>query len=113
MKGFILDTSFIISAIRNKIDFFHELLGEKILIPVEVIQEIQRLKTDEAKIALRILALNQFEQISLGRGHVDKKIIKFAKENPSVIVATLDREIKSKVKNSILLIRGKKKLGII
>jgi len=39
--------------------------------------------------------------------------IKFAKENSESIIATLDRELKNKVKNKKLVIRGKKKLEII
>lgn len=113
MKEFILDTSFIISAVRNKIDFFEELIGEKIIIPKEVIEEIKRIKNKDSELAIKILDLNSYEEISLGKGHVDKLLVRYARENPKVIVGTLDREIKNKVKNYKLVIRGKKKLEVV
>lgn len=117
MKQTILDTSFILSCVRNKIDFFEELylMGIQILIPQEVIAEIEKFKDkkSEAKTALKLLEKNKFKKIKLGKGHVDKKIISYAKENSTIIVATLDREIKSKTKNQKLVIRGKKKLEIV
>ena len=113
MKQIILDTSFILSAVRNKIDIFNELLEYNILIPKQVINEIKNQKSSNAKLALKILQLNKYNEIDLGKAHVDKLIINYAKKNPKVIVATLDREIKKKVKNSKLVIRGKKQLEVI
>ena len=106
----ILDTSFILTCLKQKIDFFEELVGEEILIPIQVINEIKRF---DNKLALRLLEKNKFQKIDLGKGHTDKRIIKLAKENPNVIVATLDKEIKNKTKNQKLIIRGKKKLEIV
>jgi len=115
MKETILDSSFILTCVKQKIDFFREipLMGIKIIIPEQVIGEIKRLKNPNPELALKLLGKNSFKKISLGKAHVDKLIIKFAKENPKVIVATLDREIKKKTKNQKLVIRGRKKLEII
>jgi rRNA-processing protein FCF1 len=122
MKKVLLDTSFILSCIRHKIDFFEEisLMGIKIIIPNEVISEINRFryKKTEAGIAVSLLENNKnlFETLELGRGHVDNKIINFVKESPDLMVATLDREIKDNLKqkkNKIMVIRGKKTLEII
>jgi hypothetical protein len=44
---------------------------------------------------------------------VDLELILYGRENPEVIIATLDDEIKRKTKNKNLVIRGKKKLEII
>lgn len=84
----------------------------KILIPKEVIGELEKKK---AKTALKLLVekMKEFELIEIGKGHVDKSLIKYAKENKEVIVATLDAEIKASVKNHKLVIRGKKKLEVI
>jgi rRNA-processing protein FCF1 len=112
MKQILLDTNFIISCIKNKIDFFYELLGSQILIPKQVINEIQRIKNVNSNLALQLLKKNKFKEINLGRGHVDKKIIQYAKNNPSMIIATLDRGIHSKIQNKKLIILGKKKLEI-
>jgi len=113
MKQIILDTSFILTCIKQKIDFFEELVEAQILIPEQVINEIKRLENINSKLALKLLKKNKFKKINLGKAHVDKLIIRFAKENPKTIVATLDREIKNKTKNQKLIIRGKKKLEII
>ena len=113
MEQIILDTSFILTCIKQKIDFFEELVGTKILIPEQVINEVKNLKDPNSEPALKLFEKNKFEKIDIGKGHVDKRIIKFAKENPKSIVATLDREIKNKTKNQKLIIRGKKKLEVI
>lgn len=123
MKQAILDTNFILSCIRNKIDFSEqiELMGMQILIPEEVIEELHKLTNshqklhfkEDAKLALRLFEKSKFKKIRLNTKNVDKGIIRFAKESPDIIVSTLDREIKTKIKNPKLIIRGKKKLEIV
>ncbi|MAH03369.1 hypothetical protein CMI39_01130 [Candidatus Pacearchaeota archaeon] len=122
MKQIILDTNFIISCIRNKIDFFEEikLMGIKIIIPKQVIDELNKIINskkklyfrENAKIALKLLEKNSFKEIDLKQKDVDKGLIQFAKKNRNIIIATLDRELKNKIKNSKLVIRIKKKLEI-
>jgi uncharacterized protein len=124
MKEAVLDTSFIISCVRKKIDFFYEipLMGMSIVIPKPVIKEIEgiighpknnfRFK-EEAGLALKMLEKNKFKKTGLDGKSVDFGIIKIAKENPELIIATLDREIKNKVKNQKLVIRGESKLELI
>ncbi len=95
-------------------------MGVQILISKQVIEEIKRVGNstkklkfrDAAKLAQVILEKNKFKQIDIRGKYVDKGLIKYAKDHPRLIVATLDREIKSKVTNSKLVIRGKKKLEI-
>jgi len=123
MKTAVLDTSFILTAVRQKIDFFDELetLGLRILIPRGVIKEIKSLSelsknnstSDNAKLALKILGKEEFETIKLEGKNVDKAIINLAKSDSSFVVATLDKEIKNKIKNSKLVIRQQKRLEII
>ena len=128
MKKAVLDTSFILTCIKNKIDFFEELefMGCKILIPKQVISELNKIanpvmikkklsERELASLSLKILEheKNRFEVIELGSKYVDKGIIKLARENRDLLIATLDREIKTSVKNPKILIRGKKKLEII
>jgi len=114
MKQVVLDTNFIISCAKNKIDFFEEILlmGMQIIIPMQVIRELERLNFSDSKLALKILEKNKFKKINLGFGHVDKKIISHARKNPEMVIATLDREMKKKLKNNKLIIRGRKKLEI-
>jgi rRNA-processing protein FCF1 len=117
MKEALLDTNFILTCVRQKIDFFEELflLGIHIIIPEQVIREIKKFekKKSEAKISLVLLEDNEFEYVNLGNGKVDDLIIKYARKNPKVIIATLDAGIKNKIKNNKLIIRGRKKLEII
>ena len=123
MRQIILDANFIMSCVRNKIDFFEgiNLMGIQIIIPKQIISEVEKIAKSRQKIhnretanlALKILKKSKFREIDLGRGHADKKIIKFAGENPVIIIATLDKEIQSKIKNQKMIIRGKKNLEIV
>jgi len=113
MNNILLDTNFILTCIKQKIDFFEELIGNQILIPEQVINEIKRLDNSNSKLALQILDKKPFKKINLGRGHVDKKIVQYVKDNPNIIVATLDKEIQNKINTKKLIIRGKKRLEII
>jgi len=114
MRKILLDTSFIITCAKQKIDFFDELIGNQILIPEQVLHELARLKTPNSELARKILEKSKFKKINLEKGKTtDNKIINFAKQNPDAVVATLDREIQNKTLNKKLIIRGKKKLEII
>jgi len=115
MEKILLDTSFILSAVRNKIDIFEELLGYRIIIPKQVLIElngIAKTKT-EAKIALKIIEKNKFEAIDLKTKNTDEGIKKYAEKNRNLIIATLDNEIKKFVMNKKMIIRGKKKIEIM
>jgi rRNA-processing protein FCF1 len=122
MKQAILDTNFILTCVKQKVDFFRDIpnMGLEILISKQVIEEIKRVANstkklkfrDDAKLAQVILERNKFKKIDIRGKYVDKGLIKYAKEHPRLIVATLDREIKSKIMNSKLVIRGKKKLEV-
>lgn len=115
MKKVILDTNFILSCLGKKIDFFEEIkfMGLKIIIPNQVISEIKRISVskkklkfrEEAKLALRLLEKNEFEKIDLKNNYVDKGITDLIKKEPKYLIATLDAELKKKVKAK-LIIRG-------
>jgi len=123
MKKVILDSSFIISCVKQKIDFFEEIkfMGLQILIPTQVINEIEKVANSKKKfhikknanLALEILKINSFKKVEFEEKYVDTALAKFAKKNKNVVVATLDRELKNKLKNSKLIIRGKNKLEIV
>ena len=117
MKPALLDTNFILTCIKQKIDLFEELkfMGLKVLIPMQVIKELKNLKIKEAEFALKLSEKNkdEFEEIDIGKGNVDKRIKLFADKNLEILVATLDKELQKKLKNKKIVIRGKKKLEII
>jgi len=112
MKKVILDTSFILTAIRQKIDFFERLQHEgfQILIPTQAIDELRGLG---AQLALNILEKHNFELIKLPGKDADTAIITFAKKNPLAVIATLDRGLQKKIKNRKMVIRQMRKIEII
>ena len=99
---------------KQKIDFFEELylMGIQILIPDNVITELKKLKKSSA-ITLLEKEEGKFKEIFLKGKIVDNSIINYAKENPDIIIATLDKDIQFKIRNRKMIIRGKKKLEII
>ena len=123
MRYVLLDTNFILSCLRKKIDFFDEiqLMGFHVLIPVQVIKELENIQNskqklhfkEDAKTAIKFLESRKFKKVGLDGKNVDYGIIKLAKENEDFIVATLDREIRNKTKNPKLVIRGNKKLEVV
>ena len=123
MKKALLDTNFILTSVKQKIDFFEEikLMGIQIIIPKQVINELERITKSKqklhnkeiAKLSLKLLEKERFKKIDLKLKNTDNGIINFAKKNPKAIIATLDKGIKSKIKNNKLVIRGKKKLEIL
>ncbi|MBA7617187.1 hypothetical protein ES703_24499 [subsurface metagenome] len=123
MKKAILDTNFILTCVKQKIDFLDEIkfMGIMILIPEEVLNEIKKIMNsgkklhfrENARLALKILNKNRFKKIKLDTTDVDKGLVIFAKKNKDVIVATLDKKLKEKIKKPKLVIRGKKKLEVI
>ena len=122
MKYIVLDTNFILSCIRKKIDFFNDLTfaGFSLIIPKEVVRELEKISEtggkkfqDESNIALSLLKKNDFKKVDLNTKNVDNGIVLFAGKNLDFIIATLDREIKNKIKNQKLVIRGNGKLEIV
>ena len=127
MKYAILDTNFILTCVKQKIDFFEDikLMGFQIVIPKQVINEIEKIPRskkklhfrDDALLSLKLLEKNHesYKNIDISKygKNTDKRIKSFSDKNPEAIVATLDRELKKKTKNKKIVIRGKKKLEII
>jgi rRNA-processing protein FCF1 len=117
MEKILLDTNFILSCIRNKIDFLEELQlsGRKILLPIQVIDELKNIAKKEkykfrkeAEFALKLIEKAPFEKIDLKNKYVDKGIRNFIIKNKSVIVATLDKELKRKKNRNMVITRNKK-----
>jgi rRNA-processing protein FCF1 len=122
MKYAVLDTNFILSCIRKKIDFFEKIpqMGLQIIIPLQVMDELRKFSfqgrgnlKQEAKLSLALLENQEFKRIDLYNKNVDNGIIRLAEKNSNYIIATLDRAIKVKTKNQNLVIRGEKELEII
>lgn len=123
MKHVLLDTNFILTAVKNKIDFLESIsfLGLIPIIPIQVINELKNISDskkklkfkEDAKLALKILSKNKTKTIDIKNDYVDNGILDYIKQNKSVIVATMDKELKSKIINQKLIIRAKKRLEIV
>lgn len=116
-----MDTNFILTAIQNKVDVFEEFEGYKVLIPEEVIRELKSILHSDKKrhfkidseLALRIIESKKHEKIKLGTKYVDKGIYEYAKNNPEVYIATLDKEIKRKLKGRAITLTNRKKIETV
>lgn len=116
----ILDTNFIISCLIKRIEFLEELrsLGFVPVVPKEVLQELKDLRkggTSHEERAMIDVAFELFERektkkTNLGKGKVDDSLIKKGKSG--IFIATLDRGIKSKIPNRIVILSDQKKLAI-
>ena len=116
MKKVLVDTNFLVYCAKKRIDFFEycELNGFSVLIPEEVLREIDNL-VDSGKNSLRsdleivkkILSKEKYKKIFLGGRYADSAIINFLSKNPSFFLATMDEKLQKLVKSNILKIRGK------
>ena len=95
-------------------------MGMKIIIPLQVIDEIRKFSRQgrgnikqEAKLALVVLENQEFKRVDLYNKNVDNGLIRLAEKNTNYIIATLDKQIKNKTKNPNLVIRGEKELEVI
>lgn len=112
MRQVILDTSFIMSSVKHKLDFFDKIEKEgfKIIIPNQVIKELEGLGES---LALKILERNNFKSIKLEGKDADTAIVNFTKKNPKTTVATLDKGLQKRIKGKKMIIRQKKMIEII
>jgi len=124
----LIDTNFILTCVKQKIDIqtkADEITSQQIewLVPQDVLNELGNLKDrpgtkikdrEAAKLSFQILQQMTPTIIELPNKNpnVDIKIVNYILDKP-IILATLDRNLKSRVQNKTLTIRGKKNLEII
>jgi len=108
----LLDTNFIISCVRKRIDFIDELnsLGFKAKVPREVLQEMKDLKREKKTgrdertaidVAFQLLDERNVKKVKVGGKNVDEGLI--AKGKEGIYIATLDRGIKVKIPNKVVI----------
>lgn len=119
---FLLDTSFLISALRFKVDILSELMkfGKPELYTLHsVVSELAKISSSSGKngknALLALSFVNKKVKIieDVNRTNTDESIIKIAKDK-EFIVCTQDSELKKKLKKigvSIITIRQKKYLS--
>ncbi|MBT3642816.1 hypothetical protein HN604_01690 [archaeon] len=124
----LLDTNFVLTCVKQNIHFdslANELFDEKItwIVAQDVLNELGNLKDrkgmkkedrEAASISFEILKMLEPEIIELpGKNpNVDIKLVNHIIDT-EIVLATLDRDLKKRVKNKILTIRGKNSLEII
>ncbi|OIO81050.1 hypothetical protein AUJ84_01765 [Candidatus Pacearchaeota archaeon CG1_02_32_132] len=117
----LLDSSFIISCVRGRIDFISQLQeqGFRIQIPREVLQEMKDLRfknktSREDKLAIdmamEMIEKNKVKKISMGEGKVDEWLIKKGIEG--YYIATLDNVIKRAVPRKVIIFKAKGMIGV-
>src|SRR3989344_4443839 len=111
----ILDSSFIISAVKNKVDFVNILRerGFSVKVPKEVLMELkdlrQKVSHDERvaiDLGIELMQSNNVKKIALGKNKVDLSLISRGKTGS--YIATLDNAIKREIPNVITLSSAKK-----
>jgi rRNA-processing protein FCF1 len=125
MEKIIFDTNFILTCVKEKIDFINDLEGYQLLLPKQVIKEMEKISVDRkkkvaerelAKLSLAIIEHNKskFRMIELEKKFVDAGLLRL-KEPGELIIATLDRQLKSMLKGKFktLTITKRKKLEIV
>jgi len=122
----VLDTNFLLACAKQKIDFVsvaNEKIGEEIkwIVPNEVVSELKELSSraglkgkdkDSAKLAISLLDIAKPDYISVKNKHVDEGIAQFIK-GKDIVLATLDKKLKSRIGNRILVVRDFKDLELV
>jgi rRNA-processing protein FCF1 len=121
----LLDTNFLLTCLKQKIDFesiAEERFSENIewIIPLEITEELVKIKENKGKtidknaadLALQLISKLKADKIKLGNQKVDDGIVNYLNKNNEIVLATLDKDLKKRVKNRILTIKNKKSLGI-
>ncbi len=124
----LLDTNFILTCVKQKIDFpsrTNKIVDQKIewIVPQDVLNELDILKDrkgmrlpdrDAARLSSEIVKNLNPQIIDLpGKNpNVDIKIVNYIVDK-DIVLATLDKNLKNRINNKILTVRGKKSLEII
>ena len=118
----ILDTSFILTCLKEKIDFLDACEFGNLSVPEQVILELKKLEVkgerrtrELANLALQILDKNpgRIKILKLEKKYVDSGIKKYVSENNrNIIVASMDAGLKKELrdKTPLLIIKSRKKI---
>ena len=117
----LLDSSFIISCIRERIDFLSQLheQGFVPVVPREILQEMKDLRTSDKlsredrlsiDLAFEMLEKNKVKKTTLGNGKMDELLIRKGKEG--IFIATLDNGIKKKIPKKIVIFKAQNRVGV-
>lgn len=111
----ILDTNFLMTAAKFKIDVFSELRGNNLFVLDSVIEELKKISNGRskhsisAKVALNLIKIKGLKVLESTEKGTDSSLLNYAKKG--YIVATQDKILKNKLKKNgkrIIIIRQKK-----
>ena len=126
----LLDTNFIIITTKQKIQLVEQLKQlfgvYTLFVPEQVLEELNKISNDRnlkvadrtsAKLSLQILKLLKPKIIDLKKVDADAGIIQYSKDKSELIIATLDRILKQKIKQKnskikFLTIKQKTRIAI-
>ena len=112
-----LDSSFVISCVKRKIDFLSELrlLGFNPVLPIETYQELKDLKLNLSRenrnavvLALKLFESEKIKKIKLGSRSADEGLIILGRKGH--YIASLDSAVKRSVKNRVVISDSKNSL---
>lgn len=121
MKDIILDTNFLISAVKFRIDIKGELtricpfmfricILDKILLELKKLTESEKTRL-EALLSLKFTSLYHLIRTQSEKS-VDDILVELSKYK-SIIIATNDKELKEKLLSPVIVIRNKKYFELI
>ncbi len=128
MQKILLDTNFIVTAVKQKIDLFEEFGGlfgfYELIVPEQVIGELKKLSKNKklkikerqaAEVSLELLKKIKPKIIDIkNKGkYVDDKIAEYLNKN-TMVLASLDKHLRRRLENDkvkFLTIKNKKKIG--
>jgi rRNA-processing protein FCF1 len=122
----LLDTNFLLTCAKQKVDFpslIAEQVDEKLewIIPEEVIGELTELSErkgmkgkdkDAAKLALILAEKMGYESLRINNKNVDVGIADFIR-GKLIALATLDKGLKKRVDNTLIVISDKRHVRIV
>ncbi len=124
----VVDTNFILTCVKQKIQMFEEFeelfgiyelaVGKQVLNELNKLNDEKELKMKDREasaVALKLLKHKKIKTIEFMAPSVDSGIVFYALKKPGIIIATLDRELKNRIKKNnktakFLTIKQKKKI---
>ncbi len=94
----ILDTNALVYAVKYKMDIASLLFGYELLVPKQVISELEHLSgkgADKMAAKLAIQLASKLKKVDIGLGKVDSQIVKFAKKEGAGVL-TNDLELRKR-----------------
>lgn len=114
----LLDTNFILSCVRKRIDFLDQLeeQGFVVKLPHEVFEELKDIRKDAKHddrvaidFAFELFEKRKVKKMALGKGKVDVALIERGKTG--TYIATLDKAIQREIENVVIVFDAQNRVG--